>query len=95
MVTLAISNSKLWDRVEGSSHWKQFTYCYKYMYMYHSGYAFNFVRIPKDQRSQGIVKAIKCRYCSVVICKCAWLVRNMDENNSSSQFVKKLIIGFG
>jgi hypothetical protein len=57
--------------------------------MYHSGYAFNFVRIPKDQQSQGIVKAIKCRYCASVP-----LVRNMDENNSDSQFMKKLIIGF-
>jgi hypothetical protein len=58
-LTLAISNSQLWDTLEGNSHWKQFTYCYKYMY--HSGYAFTFVRIPKNQQSTGIVKAIKCR----------------------------------
>jgi hypothetical protein len=43
------------------------------------------VRIPKEQQSQGIVKAIKCRYCSVLICKCAL----GKENKSDAQFVKK------
>jgi hypothetical protein len=61
-----------------------------YKYVYHSGNAFNFVRILEDQQSQGIVKAIKCRYCLVLICKCAFSKEVMYENNSDSQFVQKI-----